>query len=105
MNKEDDDLANATFQRIIKAMYDWDGGKPAPAFTHWTSEGVFEIVVSQKTYPVVVNVMFNGEWIGSGVGPENTCSMIADGRYDKHFGFVAKDKGLPADLLKWNNLR
>lgn len=102
---EDRELSEATYQNIVKAMFDWDGGKPAPGFSHWTPDGVFEIVVAQRTFPPVLNVLFNGEWIGSGVGHDKTCAMIAEGRYDKHFGFVARDRGLPADLRLWNNLR
>lgn len=105
--RDDEELsvAQARCESIRKAMYRWDGSQPAPRFSHWMKGDVYEIVVSQVTIPVVVNVMLNGEWIGSGIEPIRTCAMIAEGRYDKEFGFSPTQRGLPATLLEWNNLR
>jgi hypothetical protein len=99
-----ENFAQATFDSVIDAMYRWDGGQSAPGFSHWTPDGVYQIVIAQKTMPMVVNVLFNGEWMGSGIQPGNTCAMIHNGDYDRDFGFSPKEKGLPGNLLDWNNL-
>lgn len=105
METEEQKLAEATARHILETMYKWDGGKPAPGYSHWTPSGIYQIVIAQATMPMVVNVLFNGEWIGSGIHPSATCSKIYAGEYDKDFGFSPRERGLPGNLTEWNNLR
>lgn len=98
-------LSDSDIERKQAQIWSWNGDKPAPKVTHWTSRGTFAIRAhTPGKPPTTTEVLFNDMHLGFGSGfIANDASNLYRGSYDKELGFKASEI-LPADISQWNDL-
>lgn len=82
-----------------------DRHKPQGHWTHWTSEGTFEIKSEFVAGLIVYRVVFQDRLIARYFEISSAIDDLLDGALDDVLGVYGVAAGLPDKLRRWNNLK
>jgi hypothetical protein len=75
------------------------------SLSHWTSKGVFEIMVEPVRGNTTIVLRFNDQVLGRFLYVGSACASVADGTWDEKLGFKASELDVPRAPGDWKGLR